>query len=100
VDGDLAQYTDNTISSPERLRDELATIAERGYSLNLEESITGLHAVGAPILDDAGDVRGALSVAGAAHRMSERRCETEISDLVLAATNEVELDMRYGRSTD
>lgn len=91
----LSERTDRTISSRERLFDELEEIREQGYALNFEESIDGLHAVGAAIVDGDG-VRGAISVAGAAHRMPESRCRNEIADRVLAATNEVELDLVHG----
>ncbi|WP_435182612.1 IclR family transcriptional regulator [Halobellus sp. EA9] len=91
----LSQRTDHTLSSREQLFAELDEIRERGYALNFEESIDGLHAVGAAIVDGEG-VRGAISVAGAAHRMPESRCRNEIADRVLAATNEVELNLVHG----
>ncbi|MFB6077995.1 MAG: IclR family transcriptional regulator [Halarchaeum sp.] len=91
----LARRTDHTIADPDELRAELDEVRERGYALNLEESIDGLHAVGAPIVAD-GEVRGALSVSGAANRLSESRCRNEIADRVLTAANDVELDLTYG----
>lgn len=91
----LPQRTDRTVTSRERLFDELAEIREQGYALNFEESIDGLHAVGAAIMGEDG-VRGAISVSGAAHRMPESRCRDDIADRVLAATNEVELDLVHG----
>jgi DNA-binding IclR family transcriptional regulator len=91
----LPQRTDQTVSSPEQLFAELEDIRERGYALNFEESIDGLHAVGASVVNEDG-VLGAISISGAAHRMPESQCNGQIADRVLAATNEVELDLIHG----
>jgi DNA-binding IclR family transcriptional regulator len=91
----LPAQTPQTITNEAELWEELERIRERGYALNLEESISGLHAVGAPVFDDSGVIRGALSVAGAANRLPEARCTGEVAEAVLTATNEVELALNY-----
>lgn len=90
----LPARTANTITDPGELRDELETVRERGYALNLEEDLEGIHAVGVPLVFE-GTVRGALSIAGAAHRMTRERCETEYADHLLAAANDIELNLVY-----
>jgi DNA-binding IclR family transcriptional regulator len=90
----LPRRTDNTITSRAELREELARVRERGYALNLSEDLEGVHAVGVPLLFE-GEVQGALSVAGPAHRVPKRRCEGEILDQLRAATNEIELNLAY-----
>jgi len=91
----LERKTDHTISTMDALRTELETVRERGYALNLEESVEGLHAVGAPILDGDGVVRGSVSVAGASKRLDEERCHGDVGEAVLAAANEVELELTF-----
>lgn len=65
---DLARLTDTTIIDPERLRDELATIRERGYAVSLEERQAGAGSVAAPIRDRSGRPIAAISVCGPVER--------------------------------
>jgi DNA-binding IclR family transcriptional regulator len=90
----LPARTSNTITDPERLLAELDGIKEQGYALNLSEDLDGIHAVGVPLTVD-GAVRGALSVAGPAHRMPKERCEGDVLDRLRAATDEIDLTLAY-----
>ena len=90
----LPRRTENTITDRERLFDDLEEIRERGYALNLSEDLEGIHAIGVP-LTVGGEIQGALSVAGPAHRMPRERCEGEILDQLRAATNEIDLTIAY-----
>ena len=62
------QFAPNTVTSAERLREELERIRGRGYALDREEYDEGVVCVAAPIFNHAG-VLGALSVSGPASRM-------------------------------
>ncbi|WP_435182518.1 IclR family transcriptional regulator [Halobellus sp. EA9] len=90
----LPARTENTITDRGRLFEELERIRDRGYALNLAEDLEGIHAIGVPLIVD-GEVQGALSVAGPAHRMSKERCETEVIDHLQAATDEIDLSLAY-----
>lgn len=92
---DLQQTGPNTITDREELRKNLAEIRERGYSLNIEESTSGVHAVGAAVRGQDDEIIGALSVSGPATRLKDDRLEREIPDAVLAATNELELHIEH-----
>lgn len=92
---DLEQTGPNTITDVDELRENLAEIRERGYALNLEESTAGVHAIGASVTDNDGDIIGAISISGPATRLKSDRLETELPDLVLAATNELELHIEH-----
>ncbi|SDX74879.1 IclR family transcriptional regulator [Halobellus clavatus] len=91
----LEQTGPNTITDPERLREDLAEIRERGYALNREESTAGVHAIGAPVTVNDDEIIGAISVSGPATRLKSDRLENELPDLVLAATNELELHIEH-----
>lgn len=93
----LPALTSETITSEEELYVELDAVRERGYAMNLQESIEGIHALSAPIMDDDGVVIGAVGVAGAAHRLPIEKCEGGIDNSVLAAANEIELDLIYSQ---
>lgn len=89
------ERTSNTITDRERFIEELAEIRQRGYALNKEEHIEGLWGAAAPVRNPEGEVIGAISVAGPANRVKEQMQNGEIPNTILAATNELELNLRY-----
>lgn len=58
----LDAYTPNTITDPDRLKEELVSTRQRGYSLDIEEFHLGTACVGAPIQRHSGDVIAAISL--------------------------------------
>jgi DNA-binding IclR family transcriptional regulator len=90
----LPGRTENSITTREELREELERTHERGYALNLSEDLEGIHAVGVPLIHD-GTVRGALTLAGPSYRVTRERCETDLAERLLAATDDVELALTY-----
>ncbi|WP_193362453.1 IclR family transcriptional regulator [Halogranum rubrum] len=96
VDGHgLPAKTPHTITDEKDLFEQLEQIADRGYAFNREESITGLHAVGAPITDDDGVATGAISISGPANRLKGEWLTETLPDLLLGATNEIELNLSF-----
>jgi len=90
----LAARTDATITDEQYLFETLERGRERGYSLNREENVSGLNAVGVPVV--VGDtVVGALSVSGPSHRLTGDRLTSELPDYLLGAANELELNVEY-----
>ncbi len=59
----LRPLTPNTITDADRLREELATVRERGYATSWEERAIGLIGVAAPVWDHHGRVVAAISMA-------------------------------------
>jgi DNA-binding IclR family transcriptional regulator len=66
----LPRFTENTITDREHLLRELASIREKGLSLDDEEYEVGLRCVAAPVLDNRGRVVAAVSISGPAQRLS------------------------------
>ncbi|WP_262379708.1 IclR family transcriptional regulator [Nonomuraea sp. PA05] len=64
----LDALTPKTITEPDKLRAELATVRRRGYATSLGERQEGAASVAAPIFDHDGLVIAAVSVAGPATR--------------------------------
>lgn len=62
--GDLYARTSRTLTSPEAIRRELATIPDRGWALDREEGNIGVSCVAAPVFGPLGEVVAALSVTG------------------------------------
>jgi DNA-binding IclR family transcriptional regulator/sugar lactone lactonase YvrE len=71
----LNPQTPRSITDRRRLQAELKLTATRGYSIDDEEMILGVRCVGAPIIDGEGRVRGAISVAGPAFRLTRQRID-------------------------
>ncbi|HSW17597.1 MAG TPA: IclR family transcriptional regulator C-terminal domain-containing protein [Ramlibacter sp.] len=71
----LKALTPHTITDRRRLQAELKITAARGWSIDDEEIVMGVRCVGAPVVDAQGKVRGAISVAGPAWRITRERAE-------------------------
>ncbi|MEJ8850155.1 IclR family transcriptional regulator domain-containing protein [Variovorax rhizosphaerae] len=74
-DAVLKPLTPLTITDRRRLQAELRITRSRGYAIDDEEIVLGVRCVGAPVIDAAGQVRGAISVAGPAYRLTRARLE-------------------------
>lgn len=90
----LPALTENTITDVDELLDELTSIQESGVSYNRQENTEGLRAVAVPVNGPDG-VFGALGVSGPAHRMRGEWFESELPDLLLGSSNELELRIKY-----
>ncbi|MGV9408921.1 IclR family transcriptional regulator [Nocardia sp. NPDC003693] len=69
---ELTPFTESTITTPRKLRAELASVRKQGYSISLGERQIGAASVAAPILDHDGGVIGAISVCGPLARFEPR----------------------------
>ncbi len=83
------QFAPNTITSADRLREELDRIRARGYALDREEYDEGVVCVAAPIFNHGG-ILGALSISGPASRMYR-------TDLTLAGEHVAEYALEISR---
>lgn len=88
----LPTRTEKTITDRKMLYTELEEVHERGVSFERGEYKTRMHTISAPITDASGEVLGALSVSGPAHRMRETDVETELEDKLLSTVNIIELN--------
>ena len=84
LSGELEPLTRMTITDPAKLRQELETIRQRGVSYDRGEWSVNVNAIGAPILDFAGRLAGALSIAYFADP-EDREMETRMVEPLLAA---------------
>jgi DNA-binding IclR family transcriptional regulator len=65
----LVALTPNTITDPLELVREIGRIRQRGYSIDNEEVVLGVHCVGMPILDRSGRAVGGISITGPARKV-------------------------------
>jgi DNA-binding IclR family transcriptional regulator len=90
----LSARTENTVTDPSALHEELAKIADQGHALNDGESMEGLRAVASPIFVD-GDVCGSICAAGTRSHVDGEYYESDLPTRVKDAANEIELNLKY-----
>jgi DNA-binding IclR family transcriptional regulator len=93
--GPLEVFTENTITSPPRLRKELALIRERGYGVDDEEYGVGVRAVAAPISDIDDNVIAEISMPGPSARLTPDRVPG-IAQALIEVANAVSGKRRQG----
>jgi DNA-binding IclR family transcriptional regulator len=81
----LAAYTEKTITSPARLREELEVVRQRGYALADEEFEAGIWAASVPIRDIDGNVIAAMSLPFPTNRLRPERIPGIVQALIEAA---------------
>jgi DNA-binding IclR family transcriptional regulator len=91
----LPARTPHTITDPAELREELDAVRERGYAFNFEESVEGLHAVGAPITDEDDTAIGAISISGPANRLDGSLLREDLPTLLLGTVNEITINLAH-----
>jgi len=84
----LMRITEQTISSRQRLLDELRAVRERGYALEVEELQPGSACVGAPIRNSGGRVIASISASIFASRARGEELP-RIVDAVMSAAAEI-----------
>jgi len=66
------KFTENTITSRDAFRRELADVRDHGYALDRAEGLEGIRCVAAPIRDRHGESVGAITIAGPSSRIPEK----------------------------
>lgn len=66
----LEAFTARTITDPQALRDDLAAVRRRGYSIDDEEKNPGMRCIAAPVFDATGEAVAGISVSGPTARVS------------------------------
>jgi len=84
----LPKFTDRTITTVARLREQLAEVARRGYATAVEELEQGLVAVAAPIRDQRGEVIASVSASGPVFRLTPERIP-DVGETVRRAADEI-----------
>jgi IclR family acetate operon transcriptional repressor len=93
----LTRRTARTITNPAQLRKELEMIRQQGYAVDQEEAVDGLRCVAGPVINHAGQIVAAFSVAGPATRLTPARIR-EIAHLVRETSQEISYRLGHRRS--
>ena len=70
---ELTRFTENTITNPDRLRAELATIRREGIAVSEKELDLGVTCVAAPIKDGSGKVIAVVTASAPSSRFNSQR---------------------------
>lgn len=88
----LPARTENTITGREELLEELEEIRGQGYSVNREEQVKGIVAVGVPVTERSDRVLGAFSVATPVNRQEDTWDEEQFVSVLFRVADEFELE--------
>lgn len=96
LDGELARFTDETVTDPAALREELNAVRERRTAVDRGEFDAGVECVAAPIVKRPGDPIGAVSVTGTIDESDAASIEDSVQGLVVSAARSVEHSLGDG----
>lgn len=88
----LQVFTPRTLTDPAKLRERLATIRERLYDVSMDETLLGISAVAAPILNFDNELVGAIAVVGTTQYVHEP-VDPEQLKLLRACTKAISLKL-------
>jgi DNA-binding IclR family transcriptional regulator len=88
-------HTLTTITSVEKLLEEMRAIRQRGYAVDEQERELGVRCIAAPVRDHEGEVVAAISVAGPSDRMPRQLVGSEMAAKVVAAAQSISLRLGH-----
>lgn len=86
AESDLPRATNNTITDPEALREELATIRKREYAIENQERRDGIRGIDVPILTSDDEIIGAIGLTAPANRFDAAQLSEYVTLLQNKAT--------------
>lgn len=92
----LPKATENTITDPDELFDELETIREQGYSIEDEERREGIKSFAVPVQHAEEDSPvSAVSISGPRRRIGGGDVDEELLDAIMDTVNVIELTNKH-----
>jgi IclR family acetate operon transcriptional repressor len=96
----LNALTDNTISTRDRLFEELEQIREQGYAVDQEEGIVGINGVAVPLVFEKTRGRAAILVYAPSSQLNGDRLHEDLPNQLQKVRNIIESNIRYSQLTD
>jgi DNA-binding IclR family transcriptional regulator len=88
-------FTAHTISTHQKLDEELAACAARGYATEVEELAFGRACVAAPIRDQTGGIAAAISISGPLSAIDLPAREAELARTVIETADSISIALGY-----
>lgn len=89
----MPKETENTITDCDELFAELDVVEDRGYAVNHEENLQGLHAIGVAATEQSGNLIGGFSITGPKHSFTGPDREQQLANDLTERVNEYELEV-------
>lgn len=89
----LRRLTSRTITTPDRLREELGQVREQGWAMVDQELEEGLRSIAAPIHDRGGTVVAAANVSTHASRTTLQQARRTLLPALLSTVTKIEADL-------
>jgi IclR family KDG regulon transcriptional repressor len=96
IPNDLEGFTPNTLTTPERLQDNLAEVRRLGYAVDDEEFDLGVRCIAVPVIDFRGKTIGSIGISGPTARISPERMP-ELAGIVLEVGKALSERMTFTR---
>lgn len=93
------KYNDNTITDLKRFRNELEQVLKNGYGMDVEEEISGVHCIGAPVFNQYGEVVACVWTSGPKGRIP-LSVFPELSDKVCRCAEVISGKLGYKKSKE
>ncbi len=91
----LEKFTPNTLTSPEKIKNVLKQVKQKGYALDLEETEVGIRCAAAPIFNHKGKLCSAIGISGPASRISVSFLKGELALYVKETAMEVSSELGF-----
>ena len=88
LNNSLKKYTQNTITSVDKLIQEIEQVRVRKVAIDDEEALVGVYCVGAPILNSKGECVAAISISAPKNRVTAETSDT-LANLVSEAAAKI-----------
>ena len=83
--GPLTTFTAATVTGSDAVRAEVARVRAQGWATAMDQVLTGVNALAAPVFDHRGDWRGAIAIVGASQFIAALPSEDQIAEVTRAA---------------
>lgn len=81
IEGCLTAYTNKTITSPHKLKQQILDIKKMGYAVTMEELRKGISSVAVPVYNDMGKMIAAISVTGSKFHFYPNQIQQYVSEM-------------------
>ncbi len=98
-DVDLIRFTPTTITTPETLVREIKQVRQKGYAVDNQEKEKGVRYVAAPVLNHKSQIEAAISVSGAAQRITMKRLPA-LGAIVMEFVIKLSQELGYARADE
>ncbi len=90
-------FTPHTLVSARKLRVEVKAIRKKGYAIDNQEKELGVRCVAAPVFNHDNQIQAAISVSGAAQRITMKRVP-ELGKTVVDFAHQISMSMGHRKS--